>query len=112
MKRTTYLIAVVLAVIFAAIALAGCATTTAVSEEEEETISGTGTTRLINMEGGFYGILGNDNKNYDPTNLNPEFQKDGLNVKFQAKTGKNIASIHMWGTPVELISIERLDTGG
>ena len=65
-------------------------------------------TDVLSFEGGFYGIAGDDGKHYDPTNLSPEFQKDGLRVRFEAKTLEGMASYHQWGTLVELITIQKL----
>jgi len=73
----------------------------------EEIIKGTGTIRYIPLEGGFYGIVGDDGKNYDPVNLKEEFRKDGLRVRFEAKVRKDLVSFHMWGRLVEIIRIER-----
>jgi hypothetical protein len=61
----------------------------------------------LSFEGGFYGIVGDDGKNYDPLNMPQEFRVDGLRVRFTANMTDNI-SIHMWGHIVRLVSIERL----
>ncbi|MDI6889237.1 MAG: hypothetical protein QMC78_06105 [Methanocellales archaeon] len=61
------------------------------------------------LEGGFYGIISDDGEHYDPLNLGPEFQEDGLRVWFKAKISENQTSVHMWGTIVEIISIEKYD---
>jgi len=73
-----------------------------------EIAEGTGTIKYLSMEGGFYGISGDDNKNYDPINLPKEFQKDGLRIRFKAKIRSDMASYHMWGMLIELIKIEKL----
>ncbi|MCH7760314.1 hypothetical protein IIA15_02785 [candidate division TA06 bacterium] len=72
-----------------------------------ETVIGTGTVKYISIEGGFYGIIGDDGKHY-VTNLPPEFQKDSVRIRFEGKLRKDLASIHMWGTPIEIIKIEKL----
>lgn len=72
-------------------------------------IHGTGTVKQLGFEGGFYGIIGDDGKNYDPTNLPQAYKVTGLRVRFTAKT-TNLASFHLWGYGVDLISIERLRT--
>ena len=74
-------------------------------------ISGIGTIRYLDLEGGFYGIVGDDGKNYEPTNLSQEFQEDCLPIHFEAKIRKDIASAHMWGTMVEITKIEALGGG-
>jgi hypothetical protein len=71
-------------------------------------IKATGTVKHQGLEGGFWGIVGDDGQNYDPVNLAPEFQKEGLRVSFEAVPAQNQMSIHMWGTIVELKTIARL----
>jgi hypothetical protein len=66
-----------------------------------------GQVKYINLEGGFFGIIGSRG-NYDPINLPKEFAVDGLWVIFQAEYVKDIASIHMWGTIIKIIKIEKL----
>lgn len=76
---------------------------------KQDYVSGTGTIRFLYFEGGFYGIVSDDGKHYDPGFLSQEFQIDGLRVKFEADTLHLMATIHMWGTPVSIIHIEKLN---
>jgi inhibitor of cysteine peptidase len=76
--------------------------------ENEDAVKVTGTIVFLSFEGGFYGILGDDGKHYDPTNMSQEFQKDGLRVRFEAKALQGMASYHQWGTLVELVTIHKL----
>lgn len=69
----------------------------------------TGTVVYISLEGGFYGIKGDNGKNYDPVNLKEEFQRDGLRIRFEMKELKNQASFHMWGMLVEIINVETIE---
>jgi len=39
----------------------------------------------------------------------PEELKDNVRVSFDAKILENMASIHMWGTIIEIVKIEKLD---
>jgi hypothetical protein len=71
-------------------------------------VSGTGTTTHLNFEGGFYGIISDDGNHYDPSNLDPEFQVDGLRARFMATT-LNAVTYHMWGISIRISHIERLD---
>ncbi len=71
-------------------------------------IEGRGTVTYIDVEGGFYGIVTGDDGRWDPINLTTEFMQDGLKVKFRAKLRKDLVSCHMWGTLIEIISIEKL----
>jgi hypothetical protein len=41
----------------------------------------TGTVSHLDLEGGFYAIRGDDGVTYDPTNLPPAFQRDGLSSR-------------------------------
>jgi len=66
-----------------------------------------GTVRYINVEGGFYGIVGDGGNNYDPVNLPSEFKQDNLKVKFKARPLKDRVSFHMWGEIVEIESITK-----
>ena len=72
-------------------------------------ISGKGTVKFLDLEGGFYGIISDNGENYDPINLGKEFQVDGLRVRFDAKKRENLTSFHMWGTIIEIINIERIE---
>ncbi|MFH0769521.1 MAG: hypothetical protein V1932_08185 [Chloroflexota bacterium] len=99
LRLTTFLV-----LVMTVMGLAGCAVA------DKDIVSQTGAVKLINLEGGFYGIVGDDGKNYDPANLSQEFRVDGLRVSFEAKILKDVATTRMWGTPVEIIKIERCKT--
>ncbi len=77
---------------------------------EKNIIYETGTVKFVNLEGGFYGIIGDDNQSYDPINLSREFQVDDLRVYFRAKIRNDIVSVHMWGTLVEILEIEEIES--
>ncbi len=64
-----------------------------------------GTVVFVELEGGFYAILGNDGTKYNPVNLEPAFAKNGLKVRFQYRPVRNAVSIHMYGTTVEITAI-------
>ena len=72
----------------------------------EEYIFINGTIKYIPLEGGFYGIIADDGKKYDPINLDQNFATDGLKVKVQAKILKDVVSFHMWGEIIKIIKIE------
>lgn len=78
-------------------------------KKQGNTVLKRGTVRFIDLEGGFYGIIGDDGKKYDPINLSREFQIDGLPVHFEAKVRDDVATIRMWGTPIEILKIEKLE---
>jgi hypothetical protein len=68
----------------------------------------TGTVKYVNLEGGFFGIIGDDGQKYEPINLKPDFRKDGQKVKFVYSFKKNLKSIHMWGKLIEIVSIRKI----
>lgn len=78
------------------------------TNESDNTFAITGTVVFLSFEGGFYGIKGDDGRNYDPTNLADEFRKEGLRVRFKAKELKDQASFHMWGHLIEIVEIQKL----
>jgi hypothetical protein len=99
-----------IAAIFVCLALAGCwggHLDPVHSESDTAMMLITGTVRHVDLEGGFFGIVADDSTKYDPTELAPAFQKDGLRVKFKARP-TNATTTRMWGKPVELKSIEVL----
>jgi len=72
-------------------------------------VSGMGTVQYINLEGGFYGIVNDDlGTRYVPDSLARPFRIDGLRVSYRALVQRDAISIRMWGTPVEILSIEKL----
>lgn len=79
-----------------------------ISDQGVEQIKAVGTVKFISLEGGFYGIVGDDGKHYDPVNLKEEFKQDGLRVRFTARPAKEQVSFHMWGQMIELITVEKL----
>lgn len=66
----------------------------------------TGKIQKVDIEGGFYGIVGDDGQKYDPVNLKDEFKKDGLPVKFTVQEKTGMVSVRMWGKIVEVTSME------
>ena len=75
--------------------------------DEHAEIHEKGTVTYLSFEGGFYGIVGDDGKHYDPINMPHEFKVAGLRVRFTANF-TDYVSYHMWGYVVRLVSIERL----
>ena len=49
----------------------------------KEIVDITGTIKYMSVEGGFYGIAGDNGKNYDPIKLDKRFCVDNLRVKVQ-----------------------------
>ena len=69
----------------------------------------TGEVAYINLEGGFYGIIGDDGQKYQPTNLSRELRKHGLPIKFTAVSTPNSFSSFMWGTIITIKSATKLE---
>jgi hypothetical protein len=75
--------------------------------EESGSISGLGQVRFIQLDQGFYGIIGENGEKYEPVNLPGEYKQKFLEVKFTAKPRPDIKSSHMWGQPIEITDIKR-----
>ncbi len=67
----------------------------------------TGTVKHFSYEDGFYGIEGDDGTTYKPLRLSPGFQREGLRVKARARIIEKKFLFKGWGTPIEIIEIER-----
>jgi len=75
---------------------------------DEPGIQGTGTIQHVDLEGGFYGLVDEEGTKYDPTPLPESLRVDGLQVRFRVQK-KDLMTTRMWGTPVEVLEIERID---
>ena len=75
----------------------------------DDVVRGKGIVVYLDFEGGFYGIVADDDKHYDPINLPEEYKEDSLRVRFAGKVREDLASFHMWGEIIELFYIERLE---
>jgi hypothetical protein len=85
-------------------------TTARLPDADDDVIRGTGTIRYVDLEGGFYGLVAEDGTKYDPTPLPDSLRVDGLSVRFRVRTTGGLTT-RMWGTPVELVDVERIETG-
>jgi hypothetical protein len=56
--------------------------------------------------GGFFGILADDGRKYEPTNLDPSYHTEGLRVAFSGARDTNKLGRHQWGNPVEIAKVE------
>jgi hypothetical protein len=59
----------------------------------------------IELEGGFWGLVAEDGRKYDPGRLTPDFQQAGLKVRVSANRAPRV-SFRMWGTPIDVLQIE------
>ncbi|HEO69704.1 MAG TPA: hypothetical protein ENN80_00455, partial [Candidatus Hydrogenedentes bacterium] len=65
-----------------------------------------GTVEWQDIEGGFWGIVGENGNHYDPLNLPPEFAEEGLPIAFVARLMPDMGGFHMWGTYVDLLIVD------
>ena len=94
------------AALLLSVLIGGCKTTN--QTPEEGVIESTGTVEYVDLEGGFYGIVAEDGRRFDPTDLGEDFQQDGLRVRFRVRPREGVVGTHMWGTIVEVLEVERL----
>ncbi len=112
MRRTLGLLALVV------LATTGCSTkppaeevtpTPLVESSEKDLVSGVGMILYQDLEGGFYGLVADDGATYDPLNLDEAFKQDSLRVRFRARRRTVVMTIRMWGQPVEILDMTRID---
>jgi hypothetical protein len=61
----------------------------------------------LSFEGGFYGIVSDDGKHYDPINLPEDYKKVDISVQVVATIYDGYSS-HMWGTLINIYSIKKI----
>jgi hypothetical protein len=93
-----HLNAIGMAVLIIFIGLSGCVVGPIINDM--------GTITFIDLEGGFYAIVGS--ADYDPLNLPEEFKVEGIQVQFKALR-YNGPTFHMWGTPIVLFEIDKMN---
>ena len=71
-------------------------------------ISGVATVAYVNLEGGFYGLVTDDDRRLLPDTLAARFRRDGLRVRFRAVRLDSTLTARMWGQPIDLLGIARL----
>jgi hypothetical protein len=77
-------------------------------EEKGSIMTMTGTITYIDLEGGFYGIIADSGDRYFPINLDQQYKVNNLKVRIEGKIRKDVITTAMWGTPLEILKIERL----
>jgi hypothetical protein len=76
-------------------------------DDEADDVSARGTVVYLSLEGGFYGIIGDDGQHWDPENLPGAYAIDSLRVSFRAVVTDQ-PTAHQWGRTVRLVSIKRI----
>jgi hypothetical protein len=64
-----------------------------------------GTVVKKDLEGGFFAIVGDDGKTYEPLNLPEAFKNNGMRIKATVRARDDFGSIHMVGGIVEIVDI-------
>lgn len=62
------------------------------------------------LEGGFWGLIDEAGQRYVPEALAPAFQHTGLRVRVRATLAEKTFGVQMWGTPIRLLDIEKIET--
>jgi hypothetical protein len=97
-----------MAIVLLAAVAAGCRSPVAPADPGVFRV--TGTVRYQTFEGGFWTVRGDDDVSYDPIHgLPAAFQVEGLRVRLEARRLEDVATIHMAGPVVEIVTIVRLN---
>jgi hypothetical protein len=72
--------------------------------EPGDMIQGTGYCHYFPLEGGFWGIEGDDGEHYDTINFPSSYEQEGLRVAYILENTGN-ASFHMVGPVVRIMDI-------
>ena len=63
-----------------------------------------GRVKYIDVETGFWGIITDAGEKYLPINMPSQLKQENAYVRINARIKNSVGSIHMWGTPVEVVS--------
>ena len=81
-----------------------------VSSRTEESITFSGTATYVDLEGGFWGLVADDGTRYLPLNLPADAAlHEGQRVTATV-VPVDVATIQMWGTPVQVITLVAQDS--
>ncbi|MDP4198055.1 MAG: hypothetical protein Q8922_01345 [Bacteroidota bacterium] len=58
------------------------------------------------LGGGFFGILADDGRQYEPRNLDGAYHVEGLRITFTGQRDTTSLGKYGWGNPVELAQVE------
>lgn len=65
----------------------------------------------VPVEGGFWGLVADDAKRYDPSPMPEAVRTEGLRVHVQGTIPKDTQSSRMWGTVLVVEEIHPIDPG-
>ncbi len=88
--------------------LPACSVAEVTADPERNLVETTGTIVHVPIEGGFYGIVSDSGKKYDPMNLPADLKKNGLRIALKARIRKDVSSFRMWGEIIEILSVDPL----
>lgn len=87
------------------LATAGC---TGAEGPADDGVTFNGAVTYVDLEGGFWGIAGDDGGHFFPTNLPEECKVEGLHVRVTAVPAEEGMGIQMWGKRITITGITRL----
>ncbi len=58
------------------------------------------------LEGGFWGIIGKDGRQWRPVKMPDQLKYDGMVVEVVGEEVEDEVSFQMWGNPIRIISFE------
>lgn len=67
-----------------------------------------GIVKYIDLEGGFWGIVDKEGRNWFPLNFPEQLKTEGAEVTLTLREMPDQASAAMWGTPVRILSFHTL----
>ena len=103
MKRKALLVVIVLAILGSALILPNNA---------NASVTITGTVCHISIEGGFWGIITDNGKRFNPgNNLPDELKKNGVRAKFTLSVLSDAVSVYMWGKEAVVVAYKIVGQG-
>lgn len=97
------------AMVIAVMLMAGCASTNLDDRPREVgVVEEQGSIDYIELEGGFYGITTDGGARFYPVDLEDEFMRAGIRVRFRGRVQEDMVTIQMWGTPISIEWMEAL----
>jgi hypothetical protein len=67
-----------------------------------------GKVKYLDFEGGFWGIVGDDGKEYRPVAMPEQLKHDGEAIEVTVRSVDEGMSIHMWGEPVKIVAFHTI----
>lgn len=124
MKNTSHLLTLTLSLSLLVILLGGCQKTIATEpvmpvapaetsqqsrDAQKDIIEFDGHVVFNSFEGGFWGLVSDEGKHYNPNGLPSLFRTDGLRIHARVIPQTGMMSFRMWGTIVKLVEIKKIE---